>query len=70
MFALKYYADVLAFGVSLGIFVVFHVAGLCSIDCVIATHVAVFAGEPMGAALAEYYVTGDYVLFCVVLVCV
>lgn len=57
-------ANVLAFGVSLGILVVFDVAGLRGIDGMITAHGAVIAREPVGASLAEDDVAGDHVLFC------
>ena len=57
--------DVLALGVELGIFVVFHVAGLSGIDSVVAPHSAVLAREPVCAALTEYDVAWDDILFFV-----
>ena len=62
--ALEYNADVLAFRVLEGIFVVFDVAGLGGVDGVVAAHGAVVAGKPFRAALAEDDVARDYVLFC------
>lgn len=56
-------SDILALRVKLGIFVVFHVAGLGGIDGVVASHSAVLAGEPVCAALAEYDVAWDDILF-------
>lgn len=63
MFALEYHTDVLAFGMSLGIFVVFHETRLGGVDSVIATHGAVLTGEPVGSALSEYDVAGNDILF-------
>jgi hypothetical protein len=61
---LKHNTDILTFRVLQGIFVVFYVARLSGVDGVIASHAAVVAGEPFGAALAEDDVARDYVLFC------
>lgn len=66
--ALEHDTDVLAFRVLQGVFVVFHVARLGGVDCVVATHGAVVAWEPFRAALAEDDVAGDHVLFCCVVV--
>lgn len=46
----------------LGIFVVLHEAGLGRVDRVVATHSAVFAREPVGAALAEDDIAWDNIL--------
>lgn len=62
--ALEHDTDVLAFRVLQWVFVVFHVARLGGVDCVVATHGAVVAWEPFRAALAEDDVAGDHVLFC------
>lgn len=64
MLALEDDADILPLGMALGIFVVFYESGLSGVDGVVAAHGAVFAGEPVRAPLAEYYVAGNYVLFC------
>jgi hypothetical protein len=63
--ALEGYTNVLAFGIELGIFVVFHITGLGSVDGVVASHGAVLAGEPVCASLAEYDVSWDDILFFV-----
>jgi hypothetical protein len=62
--ALERNAYVLSFGMQLRIFVVFHIARFGGIDSMVATHGAVGAGEPVGAALAEDDVSWDDILFC------
>ena len=68
MSALEHDTDVLAFRMLERVFVVFYVARLGGVDCVVATHCAVVAWEPFRAALAEDDVAGDYVLFCCVMI--
>lgn len=57
-------ADVLAFRVLLWVFVVLYVARFGGVNRMVAAHGAVVAGEPVGASLAEDYVSRDNILFC------
>lgn len=54
-------ANVLSIGMSSGVFVVSYISALRRKDAVIAAEFAVLAGEPCGAALAEYNVARDYI---------
>ncbi len=63
MVSLEDNADVLPLWVLVRVLVILHVAGLRGIDGVVATHGAVFAGEPMGAALAEDDISRNDILF-------
>lgn len=65
MVALENHADVFPLRMFEGVAVVFDVAGFTRKDCVVAAHIAVVTGEPVGAALAEDDVAGDHVFFCV-----
>lgn len=61
---LKHDANVLPLGVLERVLVVLHIARLRREDGVIAADVAVLAGEPERAALAEDDVAWDDILFC------
>lgn len=56
-------ANVLSFGILLGVLIIFYVATFGSINCMIAAHGAVLTGEPVRAALAEDDVAWDNILF-------
>lgn len=56
--------NVAAFGVELGVAIVFYEAGLGGVDGVVTTHADVFAWVPLGAALTEDDVAGYYVFLC------
>lgn len=67
MLLLQRYANVLPLRVLARVAVVAYVAGLGREDAVVAPELAVFAGEPVSPALAEYYVAGDYEFSCIIL---
>lgn len=61
---LKHHTDVLALGVLDWILVVFDVARLSGVDCVIATHCAIVTSEPMRASLSKDDISGNDILLC------
>lgn len=59
---LQYNANILPSRVSLRVFVVLHISGLCGVDGVVAAHGTVFTRKPVCSTLAENNVTGNNVL--------
>lgn len=60
----EHHADELPLGVFSGVFVVFYEAGLGCIDAMVATHCAILARKPFGAALTKYDGAGVDVFLC------